>query len=611
MRIAALAALIFALWILQHPYPGIYHDAQLYTLQALSRVLPSELAGDVFLRHGSQDQFTLFGALYAAAIRVLGTGPAAALLTFLSHCAFAAALILLARRVLPPRLVYIGVGLVCIAPLTYGARKVFFLMETFITPRLLAEAVVVAGLAAVLQRRYLLACLAAALAALLHPIMALTGLAVAVFLDAVSRRQRVLLLLTAAAGALALFGVMAARGTQLRFDDEWWQLVHSGLPYLFPLNWRLTDWARPLVFATLLYAGIRHLPQGPAHALCRAALIATAAGIGLSIVGADLLRLVLMTQLQPWRILWLATLVAVLLAPLIAVRMWHAGLLARIALVALIAAYLLADERFAFSAALLAAALVFLSDRVRHEAPALRVVAWGMYALLLLALLINLTSSSIVARVRFDQSAVPDWMLELRGIASTGVIPALLLLALGWVLTLTRPGLAIAAAAGCAVLAAVFTLAALPQWTQSPFTPASHAAFAAWRARLPARAEVLWFDFPLAAWVLLERPSYASNPQAAGVVFSREAGMIMRDRLASLRPSLDHVESVAWRSAVPEVGRRQPTLGTICGDTDVRYVVTRDNLDAAPIAIASGPLPRELRDWKLYGCENPAGAVSP
>ena len=67
--------------------------------------------------------------------------------------------------ILPSLTALAGVGLVLVVPFTYGARKVFFLMEDFVTPRLLAEALVVAGLAAFLHRRHWLAAVLAALAA--------------------------------------------------------------------------------------------------------------------------------------------------------------------------------------------------------------------------------------------------------------------------------------------------------------------------------------------------------------------------------------------------------------------------------------------------------------
>jgi hypothetical protein len=77
---AVLALFCAATWALSHSYRGIFHDAGLYTLQALAHLDPGYLGQDVFLRFGSQDRFTIFGALYAGAMH-LGPEPAASLLT--------------------------------------------------------------------------------------------------------------------------------------------------------------------------------------------------------------------------------------------------------------------------------------------------------------------------------------------------------------------------------------------------------------------------------------------------------------------------------------------------------------------------------------------------
>lgn len=594
VRVAALAALIFALWALQHPYPGIYHDSQLYTIQALARVLPMELANDVFLRHGSQDKYTFFGPLYAMAIRMVGTGPAAAILTFVSQAVFAIALLLLARRVLPSRLAWLGVGLVCVIPFTYGARKVFFVMEDFITPRLLAEALVIAGLAGLFVGRYRLAMLAAVFAALVHPIVAVTGLALAVFLDVFTNRQRTVTIGLGIAVALALLAMLAARGSQLVFDEEWWNMIHDGLPYLFPLEWRKADWARVVLVVAVLFAGMRRLPAANAQSLCRAALIVTVGGMLLSIVGSDLSRVVLVTQMQPWRVLWLASVIALLLSPHIVLQLWNGGVLARSALAAILAAFLMADERFALPAAGCAAVLVLVSDRVSTERADLRMVLYGMYALLALAVVINLVSGTIVARARFDQSIVPGWMLALRGVCGTGLLPAIALCVGGWMIMQGRRAVMAGTASASAAMALLFATTLWPQWAYTPFSSANHAAFAGWRARIPPGTEVVWFEFPTASWVLLERPNYISQQQTASAVFSREAARALSDRVTPLLPFLKPgTTSLAVGS-----------LTAFCDATRQRFVVARTQFEVAPIAVAPDDLPAELRDWKLYACDS-------
>lgn len=599
---ALLATSIVALWALQHPYAGIHHDGQLYTIQALARVNPG-LSTDVFLRYGSQDSFTCFGSLYGAAIATLGVAGAAALLTLLSHVAFALAVLLLARCVLPGARAWIGAGLLCVIPLTYGANKVFYVMEDFVTPRLLAESLVLAGLAALLTRRYKLAVVAGVAAALLHPVMALTGFAIAPFVDTVHRRWRWRLLAVGGTLGFALAGLMLARGLPLRFDEAWWPLVHDGLPYLFPLEWHKFDWARVVVLVTFLYAGARRLPAGALRTLCRAALGITAAALLLNIVGGDLLHLVLVTQLQFWRVLWLATALAVLAAPLVVPLLWNGGQASRIALLAIFCAFLLADERFALSSALVAAVALLIADRVRPESPALRAISWGACALLALSLVINLASSAIVARTGLDQEGVPQWMQALRGVSGTGALPAVALCAIGWVATRAAPAaLAVGTAVSLALAVWFCSIASYP-WIQSPLSTTTRAAFASWREHIPTDAEVLWFTSPLAAWVLLERPSYVSVQQTASSLFSREAAMVLQARMAAMPEFLRAADPKPWQPTTGEERGGEGSLQQACGATSARFIVTRQDLGKAPLAVADATLPAAWRGWKLFDCD--------
>lgn len=599
-----LATLTIAIWALQHPYAGIYHDAQLYTLQALARVNPSGLSQDVFLRYGSQDSFTCFGALYAVMIGMLGAAPAAALLTFLSHLAFAAALLLLARCLVPGRVAWISAGLVCAVPLTYGAHKVFYVMEDFVTPRLLAQSLVLAGLAALLTRRYKLALLAGVVAALLHPVMALTGFLVGISLDTVQRRWRLGLLAAAGLLAVALAGWLATRGTPLRFDDEWWPIVHDGLPYLFPLEWRKFDWARVIVLASFLYSGMRHLPEGRARMLCRTTLVVTGLALAFNFLGADLLRVVIVTQLQFWRVLWLASAIALMVTPLVAPALWRSGAAGRITLIATLCAFLLADERFAMSSALMAAAASLLAERLSRDSPVLRPVLWGLFALLALSLVINVASSAVVARAGIDQSAVPDWMRALRSPSATGVLPALLLFATGWWVTRAKP-VTLAAVAVVSLSVAVWVAsAASAQWLQSPFSASARTAFTTWRERIPPGAEVLWFTSPVAVWVLLDRPSFVSVQQAASSLFSRNAAMVLRDRMAAVPEFLHSADSRPWEPGTGQESEGAGNLADACGATHADFVVSRKELATAPLATADTSLSPALLGWKLYACRD-------
>src|ERR1035438_9605371 len=90
LGLAVIGLLGIATWALSHSYRGIFHDAGLYALQALARLHPESLSDDVFLKFGSQDGFTIWSPIYAAASRLLGFELAGATLTLVLQWALLA-----------------------------------------------------------------------------------------------------------------------------------------------------------------------------------------------------------------------------------------------------------------------------------------------------------------------------------------------------------------------------------------------------------------------------------------------------------------------------------------------------------------------------------------
>src|SRR5262245_9578944 len=71
-RRASLLALLLALNALARPYAGLVHDAQLYGLQVLNQLEPERYGDDLFLRFGSQDQYSLFSRALAPVVAFVG-----------------------------------------------------------------------------------------------------------------------------------------------------------------------------------------------------------------------------------------------------------------------------------------------------------------------------------------------------------------------------------------------------------------------------------------------------------------------------------------------------------------------------------------------------------
>ena len=107
---------------------------------------------DIFLRFQSQDDFTIFPPLQAAAIQALDLDRGTALLTLLFQVAWFVAAWLVLRQLLAPRLVLLGVGLLVVVPGYYGAMRIFQYAEPFLTARLPAEALSLLAIAPVPAR---------------------------------------------------------------------------------------------------------------------------------------------------------------------------------------------------------------------------------------------------------------------------------------------------------------------------------------------------------------------------------------------------------------------------------------------------------------------------
>ncbi len=586
----ALVMLGVLTWAVGHTYLGLFHDAGLYTLQALARLRPEDLGFDVFLRFGSQDRFTLWSPLYAALIRGVGVDAAAAGLTFTSQLACIGAAWMLVRALVPVRAALAGMVVLVAIPGYYGPDRIFTMLEAFVTPRLAAEALVLAGLAAWIHGRRGIAIAVLLCALLMHPLMALAGVAVVLCLGVALPRPRVALALVVPAIA-----VLALRG---RFDADWLTLVVARSPYLFLAYWRIEDWSRLAVLLATLAAGARSLEVPLARRLCVALLVTVPAGLALTALGADAAHWVLATQLQTWRWQWLGTVVAALLLPAILWRLWAGGGAGRATCLILAAAWVFGATAQGLPAAMLAlAALAF----ARRLAPAhLRLILWGAATLMLVALAWDVATNLTFTALYYLDPRLPLWMRRLISLTGDGVAPAILGLGFAWLDT--RPGsrlplygiIALLTGASVAILPPVWQT-----WNRHPYGPAAVANAATLRTALPTAAEVFVAESPLYAWMLLARPSYLSVLQTSGLVFSRPAALELRRRAQALRAAVPPETFLQWESGGSALSLSASQLRAVCDSGAVPFLLTGVDLGVAPLATAA-PL-------RLYRCQSKLG----
>lgn len=578
--------------MLQHPFEGIAHDSVLYTFQALARLHPDTLGHDIFLRFGSQDQYTLFSPLYAAAIRLFGLEPAAAILTLLAHLLFFCSAWLLARRFMGTELALVAVGLLIVLPSGYGAYYVFTYTEEYLTPRQPAEAFVLAGLAAALAGRYGWGLVSSAVAMSLHPIMGCAGAVMLVSLRAVIPKPK--LAMTAACLAfitVTCVAYLTPAGPLARMDDTWLQIIHRRSVFLFIRDWSADDWARTLLPLGVLAVAAIGPSARSVRVFSTAALITAVAGIALSLVGGDLLRIVVILQAQTWRWSWLAEVIAVLLLPLICRDCWKANALARVSALLLVAGWICRGDSLMLCGLLMGAALLSaLAGRadVQFARQSWIVTGAGVgVAILLTASLAYKMQLLNLSPLALEE---PQHVgLQIMRLASTdGIVPAAIILAVGfagrrWNTNGMNAALLIAAVIACASLFPSTWVA----WTRTRYSQELYREYTPLRAKIPPDAEVLRPDalpYDLDVWYLLDRQRYLSVAQTAGLVFSRAAAVAMYQRAQFAGPLLADAALEDWVPKPTASLSAADKLARACADPALGYVLSWQNLGAATLA---------------------------
>jgi hypothetical protein len=604
LALFALAAA--ALFLLLHNYQGLVHDGRLYTLQALNHLHADLYGNDVFLAFGSQDNFTLFSPLFAWAISGLGLEPAAAVITLSTNLLFLLASYMFARALMTLRQSRAALLLLLLVPTGYGPLNIFHYLEGFVSPRQLAEALTMFSLLAWMQSHRIAGALLATGAMLIHPIIGLSGAALIVTMEWIAphwRRLWPFALLLGLIAAATLLGMIPV--SRWQFDAEWYGIVVNRR-YLDLRNWNSDDWGRIVtVFATLAIAGMTLREE--LRRIAVAALIASSGLLLLAFVGGNLLQIVLVTQAQTWRTLWVATVLAIILLPPVFVNGWPGTHFQRGGLLMLAAAWAAPYASFAPLLAVIAlifAVLASLPQLQRHTRLVLP-AAW-----ITLALVVVNSLADALLSLRSDATlevALPPTLGRLVAVSRDGVLPALVLAAATFAARRFRYQMVLPLMTmSILALVALIAVPSSSTWARVNEYGPAHKAFAAWRQRIPPAAEVFWAGegserdaSAFYTWVLLERPSYMSRIQASNALFSRASAIEMRDRARTLSAWLPFEDPF---QADGHVANEPLLLDQVCHETGIRYVVARNKFADATGMPAPSSVSSPLRNYNLYIC---------
>lgn len=598
LRTASYAVFLLAIYTIVERYLGIYHDALGYMLQSVAHLNPVPLADDVFLRYRSQEEFTVFPQLAASTVKLLGVDFTAAALTGLFLTSWVVAATILLNRLQPPVLTWLSVGLVLVIPGWYSGGEVFRYAEPFFTARGLAEALSLAGIAALLASRRVLALGLLASAMVVHPLMAFPALLVvlAFWLPLSTPHRWAAFLSALILGAIA--GSYVLGGNSPVIDGEWLEITRWRSDFLFVGAWDSRAWQAAVQSLATLTIALFVLREGDCRRLAKCTLSIALAGLTLAFVASEVLHIKVLLQGQPWRWLWVARFLATALVPLIVLHMWKSGRAGQAAAGLLCAAWLLTDAGSssdlppigAGGILSIASLIVWLCRRhLRNSTAArVRILAGGVICAVGLTFVFA-SVTTLTTDHSFGRD--PAWIQMLTGIIDTPGVAAALVLA-AWYLAFTGNTPRSVAAVGIAGI--TLLLITLPvtvrSWTTTSFDAADRDQFVGWRKLISVDSEVFWPDAPYAAWFLLDRKSYLTVSQAAGTVFSRETTEEISRRAKTISPLVapgvwyfdPAAQQEKMKTLTPEVLRQ------LCKDPTLGFVVSRDYAEA-PVAVSEWP----------------------
>lgn len=323
--------LLVALNALIRPYGGIVHDARLYSLQVVNHLEGGTYHEDLFLRYGSQDQYSLFSVLAAPAVHLLGVHLGFLLLYLAFNALFLLAIQRFVETVIEDRVIStLSLLFIAVCPLFFGGLGIFQVHEPFLTPRLMAITLTLFGLVAGLNRRWLLAFLLGIGGLILHPLMAFPGLLVLSGLLAFDLLGLRKFMVLAIGLGLAGLTVLAVEPIGLRLfgfmDEEWRTLIRRASPYNFPSEWTWSDWVNNTVALLMVFGGawaMRGEQPRTAMFLFITASVALSGLLGTWVSSHSYYALLF--QGQPYRAMWLVKLLQFPVAFCLAARLWQSG----------------------------------------------------------------------------------------------------------------------------------------------------------------------------------------------------------------------------------------------------------------------------------------------
>ena len=610
------------LWIISRPYKGIWHDSLLYAAQAFSWLHPEVFRHDLFFKFGSQDSFTIFSPVYAAAIRWLGLNLATMTLLILAHVGWVFSACKLFRQFSKEMVGWFGIALVFIMPPMYGGHGVFSYGESFLSPRVFAEAFVMIALSAVMQNRVVISFGTLLVATLLHPLVAVAGiLVVTVYLSLNDLRW--LWLPFIGVGillSLSYVEIEPFSGLGQKMDSEWFEIVREANNYVFPSSWRSSDWSRLAFDAVVVSCGCI-IFSGRRRIMLIAVGISGLAGVAASLIGADWLNNVLLIQLQTWRTAWLLHVISHFTIAFLVMRLWSSPN-RRILYCLFLSAWF--TIQFIPNISLIISLLAMIVTAMELNGRLPKIFQPTCNVAFLAAVLSGIYGTAIPLIITIWRWQML-WRTDfLRLVVELFRIPVIMLAVAGFIFLLFKKTARTNVALAIGLTLILMTMATTSwdrrdEWDyyienlSGPVSP--------FKTTILSGSNIYWEDDLKSAWLLLQRANYFSIGQAAGILFSQRTASAFGSRQRSMRSVLGPLDSRASATSDTSLKIRSPSvtaasiIDSCYAASDLDFLILSSRVNdlyvekwRAPysrqkIAFADGAFEKQVvQEYYLYDC---------
>lgn len=620
LRQSAVAVSILAsLWLLKHPYKGIWHDSIVYTFSALSKLYPDTFKGDLFVKFGSQYVYTIFPQIYAVLINVFGIYTSALMLTILGQLLWVFAAVTFFRTFFKGKELYISLAIVFFMKSYYGSSYALQFAEPFVTSRIFSEALCILGTTAIIKERHAFSAILFLVSFLIHPLMTI-GAGFIVYIYLVLSHPRVLFsapIIAGAVGLLGLFKIEPFAGIFRIFTPEWLQVLRARSSLIFLMQWSLIDWAE-LFFSISITAAAFMIAKGVIRRLFLSAIVGACCGMLVNLIGGEMLKIELALQIEAWRSLWFLQFISAMGSAMIIfnfLKLKENALL-------LCSFFALTWYSVSLGATSFVITLIFFHLTVQSSRDRLAPIEMTRPIITLVSVIVLLGLISpimLLIKSRFDAMVLS----QVAEYEMLNLFPPLILSLVIFIFFLNwsrTPSLKLIITTSIIL---IFSLAAWDR--ESPWfrmLESNQDSKAFFRDILPDNATILWDASSKVAWFGARRPSYISSDQGSGSPRCQKTAIEYEKRVNAILPLMDESpltsteirDKLGWRT---DQSKFKSGYHEVCRNAqDLDYIVSTIDIPGKSIAHWHSPVATEKvqfldddtferikeQDFYLYDC---------